>query len=105
MSNAKHDGNNVPTLIGVSSSDGITPVIPYVNPSTHRLLVDSASSSGTVTSVSVATANGFAGTVANPTTTPAITISTTVTGILSGDGSAVSAASTTGSGAIILTNT
>lgn len=30
--------------------------------------------SGTVTSVSVATANGFSGTVANPTTTPAITI-------------------------------
>lgn len=30
---------------------------------------------GTVTSVSVATANGFAGSVANPTTTPAITLS------------------------------
>jgi hypothetical protein len=42
--------------------------------------------------VSVATANGFAGSVANPTTTPAITISTTVTGILSGNGTAVAAA-------------
>ena len=31
-------------------------------------------SGGTVTSVSVATANGFSGTVADPTTTPAITI-------------------------------
>jgi hypothetical protein len=31
--------------------------------------------SGTVTSVSVATANGISGTVANPTTTPAITLS------------------------------
>lgn len=48
--------------------------------------------SGTVTSVSVATANGFAGTVANATTTPAITIKTTVTGILKGNGTAVSAA-------------
>lgn len=33
--------------------------------------------SGTVTSVSVVTANGLAGTVATPTTTPAITLSTT----------------------------
>lgn len=45
---------------------------------------------GTVTTVSVATANGFAGTVANATTTPAITISTGVTGVLLGNGTAVS---------------
>lgn len=37
------------------------------------------SGSGTVTSVSVAAANGFAGTVANATTTPAISIGTSVT--------------------------
>lgn len=48
---------------------------------------------GTVTSVSVNTANGFGGTVNNPTTTPAISIQTTVTGILKGNGTAVSAAS------------
>lgn len=48
--------------------------------------------SGTVTSVSVATANGFAGSVATPTTTPAITLSTNVTGLLKGDGTGVSAA-------------
>lgn len=47
---------------------------------------------GTVTSVSVVTANGFAGTVANATTTPAITISTTITGVLKGNGTAISAA-------------
>jgi hypothetical protein len=47
---------------------------------------------GTVTSVSVVSANGFAGTVANPTTTPAITISTTATGVLKGNGTAISAA-------------
>ena len=34
----------------------------------------STGTGGTVTTVSVATANGFSGTVANPTTTPAITI-------------------------------
>jgi hypothetical protein len=48
--------------------------------------------SGTVTSVSVASANGFAGTVATPTTTPAITVKTSVTGLLKGNGTAVSAA-------------
>jgi len=48
--------------------------------------------SGTVTTVSVASANGLAGTVANATTSPAITLSTTVTGVLKGDGTTVSAA-------------
>ena len=46
MANAKHDQNHVPTLIGVSSSDGSTPINVYVNPVTHRLLVDSAAGSG-----------------------------------------------------------
>ena len=47
---------------------------------------------GTVTSASVVSANGFAGTVANATTTPAITLSTTITGLLKGNGTAISAA-------------
>ncbi len=49
--------------------------------------------SGTVTDVSVVSANGFAGTVANSTTTPAITLTTTITGLLKGNGTAISAAS------------
>jgi hypothetical protein len=57
---------------------------------------------GSVTSVSVVSANGFAGTVATSTTTPAITLSTSVTGILQGNGTAISAASTTGSGNVVL---
>lgn len=48
--------------------------------------------SGTVTTVSVVSANGLAGTVANATTTPAITLSTSVTGVLKGNGTALSAA-------------
>lgn len=48
--------------------------------------------SGTVTNVSVVTANGFAGTVATSTTTPAITLFTTITGVLNGNGTAISAA-------------
>jgi Major tropism determinant N-terminal domain len=59
-----------------------------------RTAIGAGTGSGTVTTVSVATANGFAGTVANATTTPAITISTSVTGLLSGNGTAISAAST-----------
>jgi hypothetical protein len=47
---------------------------------------------GTVTDVSVVTANGFSGTVATSTTTPAITLSTSVTGLLKGNGTGVSAA-------------
>jgi hypothetical protein len=50
------------------------------------------SGSGTVTSVSVVSANGLAGTVANATSTPAITLSTSITGVLKGDGTALSAA-------------
>lgn len=50
-------------------------------------------SGGTVTTASVVSANGFAGTVANATTTPAITLSTSITGVLKGNGTAISAAS------------
>lgn len=53
----------------------------------------SGGGTGTVTSASVVSANGLAGTVANPTTTPAITLTTTVTGLLKGNGTALSAAS------------
>ena len=47
---------------------------------------------GSVTSVSIVSANGFAGSVANASTTPAITLTTSVTGILKGNGTAISAA-------------
>src|ERR1019366_5887045 len=50
-----------------------------------------AGGTGTVTSASVVSANGFAGTVATATSTPAITISTSVTGLLKGNGTSVSA--------------
>ena len=52
----------------------------------------SPTGSGTVTSVSVVSANGLAGTVATETTTPAITLSTSITGVLKGNGTALSAA-------------
>lgn len=52
----------------------------------------SVAGAGTVTSVSVVSANGFAGTVATATSTPAITLTTTITGVLKGNGTAISAA-------------
>jgi hypothetical protein len=52
----------------------------------------SAGGSGSVTSVSVVSANGFTGSVATSTTTPAITITTSITGVLKGNGTAISAA-------------
>ena len=47
---------------------------------------------GTVTTVSVTSANGFAGTVATASSTPAITITTSITGLLKGNATAISAA-------------
>lgn len=61
---------------------------------------------GTVTSVSVVTANGLAGTVATPSLTPAITLSTTLTTpVIAGNGTALIAATTTGSGSTVVLNT
>ncbi len=94
MSEAKRDQNFVPGALGVSTADSTTTLPFKIDSSTGRLLVDnSGGGSGTVTDVSVVSANGFAGTVATSTTTPAITLTTTITGLLKGNGTAISAAS------------
>lgn len=71
-------------------------IFTLINNSTAAGTWDAAYSSGggsgTVTNVSVVTANGFAGTVANAGTTPAITLTTSVTGVLKGNGTSMSAA-------------
>jgi hypothetical protein len=73
---APNGSSGVPTFRALVAAD--IPALPY--------------GTGTVTSVSVVSANGFAGTVATATTTPAITLSTTITGLLKGNGTAISAA-------------
>ncbi len=73
-----------------------------VNAGATALEYATLAAGGTVTSVSVVSANGFAGTVATATTTPAITLTTTITGFLQGNGSAISAATTTGSGSTLV---
>jgi len=61
--------------------------------------------SGTVTSVSVVSANGLAGSVATATTTPAITLSTSINSpVLAGNGTALAAATTTGTGSTVVLN-
>ena len=61
-----------------SAGTGVTPT--WTTPTT-----------GTVTAVSVVSANGFAGTSSGGAT-PALTLTTTITGILKGNGTAISAA-------------
>lgn len=46
MATAKRDQNNVPTLLGALSTDGVTPTIVLANPTTHQMLV-SDDTSGT----------------------------------------------------------
>ncbi len=57
------------------------------------VLADLPSGIGTVTSASVVSANGLSGSVATSTTTPAITLSTSITGPLKGAAGALAAAS------------
>ncbi len=70
---------------------GTAVIVDNTNPQ-NPVVSFTGSGTGSVTNVSVATANGFLATVANPTTTPAITIETGVTGILYGNGTGVAAA-------------
>ena len=89
-----------------SSVNYMDGVITAYSGTSMTVLVDGTAGSGTyaawfvtltgsvggVTSASVVSANGFAGTVATATTTPAITLTTTVTGVIKGNGTAISAA-------------
>lgn len=58
MANAKHDQNRIPTLIGASSVDGVTPILVYADPTTHRLLVDATGGGGLTLITITGTVNG-----------------------------------------------
>jgi hypothetical protein len=67
--------------------------------------IPSGGGGGTVATVSVNSSNGFAGTSSGGAN-PALTISTSVTGtVLSGNGTSISAAATTGSGTTVVLST
>ena len=92
------------TITTASNLDSLTDVT-ITTPSTGQVLKYNGSAwindadataggagAGTVTTVSVTSANGFTGTVATASSTPAITITTSVTGLLKGNATAISAA-------------
>lgn len=87
------DQNFITVLAGVTDDSNQYIKMLRVDPVTGRLLVNATGGgSGSVTTVSVVSANGLAGTVANDTSTPAITLTTTITGLLKGNGTAISSA-------------
>ena len=93
------NGTNTPTAGAVAVGDGTTLAFTAAGTSGQILRSNGATvptwvnnDTGTVTSASVVSANGFAGTVATATTTPAITLTTSITGVIKGNGTALSAA-------------
>src|SRR3990167_2072324 len=46
MATAKRDANMVPVILGLSNADGTTPLSPYVDSATNRLLVSDANAGG-----------------------------------------------------------
>ncbi len=93
------NGSNTPTAGAVAVGDGTTINFTAAGNAGQVLTSNGAAvptwtdnGSGTVTSASVVSANGFAGTVATATTTPAITLTTSITGVIKGNGTALSAA-------------
>lgn len=68
MAQAARDGNFVPTLLGVSTTDGSTPIVVYANPSTHRLLVDASGGSTAFVDNEVVSGSSTTFTLANTPT-------------------------------------
>jgi len=105
MSKIKLQGNasgtGTTTFQSANTSSNTTFTLPGVDGTNGQALTTdgagtlafSSVGSGTVTTVSVVSANGLAGSVTNASTTPAITLSTSITGVLKGNGTAISAAS------------
>ena len=82
---------------GVSSLNSLTGALTLVagsnitlTPSGSTITIASTGGGGGISAVSVATANGFAGTSSGGST-PALTLSTTVTGVLVGNGTSINA--------------
>ena len=85
---ANTSSNTTFTLPGTDGTNGQV----LTTDGSGNLTFGAAGGSGTVTTVSVVSANGLAGSVADASTTPAITLSTSITGVLKGNGTAISAA-------------
>ena len=93
------NGGNVVT--GILAGSGISISPPDGLGNVTITATGGGGGSGTVTNVTGVAAQGFTVSVASGTTTPAITVGTSITGILKGNGTAISAASTTGTGNVV----
>jgi hypothetical protein len=103
MSNLKIQGNasgtGTTTLQSGNTNSNLTLALPIADGTANQALVTdgagvlsfASTGTGTVTAVSVSSTNGFAGTSSGGAT-PALTLSTSITGVLKGDGTAISAA-------------
>jgi hypothetical protein len=104
MSNLKIQGNasgtGTTTLQSGNTNSNLTLALPIADGTANQALVTdgagvlsfASTGTGTVTAVSVSSTNGFAGTSSGGAT-PALTLSTSITGVLKGNGTAISAAS------------
>ena len=72
--------NNGGTALMTITPGNYAEFIAYTGVGNNWVIMNPLNGNGTVTSVSVVSANGLAGTVATSTTTPAITLSTTIGG-------------------------
>jgi hypothetical protein len=84
-------------VISVTAGNNVSITGTAQNP----IINASASGTGTVETVAVASANGFAGTSNADPADPILTLSTTVTGLLEGNGTAAAAAPQTGTGDVV----
>ncbi len=83
MSEAKRDKNMIVTLLGVSNADGITPVVLWADPVTHRLLVSDDMPITTLGDIIYGAASGVPTRLAGNTTTTKKFLTQTGTGSVS----------------------
>lgn len=86
---------NAKYIDGVITQEGLDFAIGVLDKRTQYLInkvVTSSTGSGTVTGISIASTNGLAGTSDGNPATPTITLATTVTGLLKGNGTSITAA-------------
>lgn len=77
---------------GIQSVSGVFPVAVDNSDPLNPVISFSGSGTGTVTSVTGVNTNGFSWTIATATTTPELTLATSVSGIIKGSGGALTAA-------------
>ena len=90
--------NSTDTLVGRATTDALTNksvngvTLSTLAGASNYLAGDGtykAANLGSVTNISITTANGFTGVVTNPTTTPTITLFTSITGMIKGSAGAL----------------